>query len=98
MANKGSFKKGDPRPAGAGKKKGTKNKATREVEEVIGRMVEYISDPAHMAQILADCARKTPHVLVNFMGRIAPKDLSINHSGLAETVVLYLPENARDKT
>ena len=87
------FRKGN-----TGRPKGLKNKATREVEEVIGRMVEYISDPVHMAQILSDCAKKTPHVLVNFMGRIAPKDLSINHSGLSETVVLYLPENARDKT
>ena len=46
------FKRGEPRPAHGGRKKGTPNRATQEVRELAQ---EFLSDPAYRQNLMRRC-------------------------------------------
>jgi hypothetical protein len=64
------FKPGNP-----GRPKGAANRETREIRAAIQEMVNYIGEPARLRRILDRVAETNPAALVNFMARVAPKEL-----------------------
>lgn len=57
-ANSGSFKKGQPAPAKAGRPKGTPNRATADVRAAIARLLE--TNAENMTEWLAQVANGIP--------------------------------------
>ena len=64
------FKTGNP-----GRPKGAANRETREIRVAIQEMVNYIGEPARLRRILDRVEETNPTALINFMARVAPKDL-----------------------
>lgn len=67
MANAGAFKKGEKRP-GQGRPKGSTNKATKELKEMI---LEAL-DNAGGAEYLEKQAREKPVAFLALIGRVLP--------------------------
>jgi hypothetical protein len=69
------FEKG--RDKTGGRQKGTQNKITRDIKEVVNKFLEYLTDDK-----IKDIAERVdsvkPEVLINFVSKIAPKDLNIS--------------------
>jgi hypothetical protein len=69
------FEKG--REKTGGRQKGTQNKITRDIKEVVNKFLEYLTDDK-----IKDIAERVdsvkPEVLINFVSKIAPKDLNIS--------------------
>jgi hypothetical protein len=72
---KGQFIEGNK--CGKGRPKGSQNKITRDIKEVINKFLEYLTDDK-----IKDIAERVdsvkPEVLINFVSKIAPKDLNIS--------------------
>jgi hypothetical protein len=65
--------KGSPKTGG--RKKGSRNKMTVEIKEVINKLVNCINND--LDEIYNGVKEDQKNVLVNFLGKIAPKDLNI---------------------
>ena len=61
-----------------GKPKGTLDKNTVEIKTVINKMVQWINDPVRFEEMMINVMESQPHVLVNFLAKIAPKDINLN--------------------
>lgn len=61
------FKKGESRPEGAGRKKGTPNKVARDVKEFL---TELVNDPDCQAAVKAEIMERTPRVMTAFLGTL----------------------------
>jgi hypothetical protein len=59
-----------------GRAKGTPNKLTREVKDVIQRLLNCMTDE-DLKEIYDDLKLNKPETLVGFIGKIAPKDLNV---------------------
>ena len=71
----GQFEKGKSGNP-SGKKPGTLNKDTREIKDVINHLVKALNDGklnSMLEQLLID----KPEAVLSFLGKIAPKDLTI---------------------
>ena len=68
------FKEGNKQ--GAGRPKGSENKFTREVKDVIQRLLNCMTDK-DLQEIYLHLKTEKPETLINFIGKIAPKDLNI---------------------
>ena len=60
-----------------GKPKGTLNKQTREIKEVINHLVSAMSK-GELNDMLKTLFRDKPEAVLGFLAKIAPKDLTIN--------------------
>ena len=75
-----------------GKPKGTLDKKTVEIKEVINKMVQWINDPVRFEEMMINVMESQPHVLVNFLAKIAPKDINLNtdlpkHNPMLENMI-----------
>ena len=77
-------KSGNPR----GKLKGTLSKTNVEIKEVIQKMVNWIDDPERFSKIMLDVAESKPEVLINFLAKVAPKDINLNTDNLTPNPML----------
>jgi hypothetical protein len=66
------FKKGEPRPAGAGRRKGTPNKLPRTLKEDILEAFMKVGG----ADYLVGKARENPTAFMSLLGRVLPTELS----------------------
>lgn len=80
-------KKGDPRDPASGRKKGTPNKTTAEVRQMI---IESLSAVGGV-EYLKEQAVLNPGPYMTLVGKILPKDMSIDMVG-GLTIVLKKPE------
>jgi hypothetical protein len=69
------FKKGESGNK-AGRPKGAENKFTREVKDVIQRLLNCMTDE-DLEEIYLHLKTEKPETLINFIGKIAPKDLNV---------------------
>ena len=60
-----------------GRKKGTKNKITREIKDVINKLLECSTDD-DIKGIYDELRKDKPEVILNFWGKIAPKVLDLS--------------------
>jgi hypothetical protein len=60
----------------AGRPKGSQNKMTRQVKDVINKLLECFTD-ADIKKLYNKLKDKKPDTLINFLARIAPKDLNV---------------------
>lgn len=67
------FKKGEPRPPNAGRKKGTPNKASADLRAAILAAL----DAAGGGQYLAEQAQKNPTAFLALLGKTLPKDIKL---------------------
>ncbi len=58
-----------------GRKKGSLNKMTTDIKAVINKLITCID--GDLNKIYKEVREEDPNVLINFLGRIAPKDLNI---------------------
>jgi hypothetical protein len=70
----GKFEEGNKK--GAGRPKGAENKFTREVKDVIQRLLNCMTDE-DLKEIYTHLKTEKPETLISFIGKIAPKDLNI---------------------
>lgn len=68
----GRFEKGKPRPAAAGRRAGTPNKATRELREMILGALDEAGGQAY----LTEQARENPKAFLSLLGRVLPTTLA----------------------
>mgnify|MGYP000273982914 CR=1 FL=1 len=61
-----------------GRPKGAISKANAEIKEVINNMVNWINEPVRFKEIMLRVAANKTEVLVNFLAKIAPKDINLN--------------------
>ena len=71
-----------------GRPKGCIGKVNAEIREVIQKCVDWINDPEHFDKIMLDVATNNPAVLINFLAKVAPKDLNIEIGQVQENPVL----------
>jgi hypothetical protein len=71
-----------------GRPKGAISKVNSEIKEVISKAVKWINDPERFDQIMSDVAESKPEVLINFLAKVAPKDLNIEVGEKKENPVL----------
>lgn len=88
------FKKGDPRPEKAGRKKGSPNRKTVEIAQVVRAFTDYINE--HSEGILDDLREKNPSALATFLAKVAPKDINLSGTAAPFTVV-ELPKPKNDE-
>jgi len=62
----------------SGKPVGTLNKQTREVKEVINYLVSALKD-GDLDDMLNYLKREKPEAVLNFLSKIAPKDLTVTN-------------------
>ena len=67
------FQKGDPRPSNSGRKKGSTNKATAEIKD----MIRNALDLAGGEECLLSQAKENPTAFLSLIGKIIPKDLNV---------------------
>ena len=81
------FKKGEPRPANAGRKKGSKNLTTIAVKEAILQALENVGG----VKYLENLAEKDPRSFVQLVGKVVPAELKadLGASALQVTVRDY---------
>ena len=60
-----------------GKPRGTLNKENAQIRDVIQKCLNWIDRGDNLNTLLSDVAKNNPSVLLNFLARIAPRDLSI---------------------
>jgi hypothetical protein len=60
-----------------GRQKGTPNKMTIEVKTVVNKILQYINEDDKLQAILDDIKINKPEVYVNFVAKLAPKDLNV---------------------
>lgn len=88
------FEKGKPRPANAGRRKGTPNKATTEIRQFCRSLLE---DPVYQAnlrkKLRALRLHPSVHVIIHHYAYGKPKE-TIKHEGDVPVVTthIYLPE------
>jgi len=68
----------DKPTAGPGRPKGLQNKTNQDIKQLISKTVKWIANKERFEQIMADVAEKKPDVLINFLAKVAPKDLNID--------------------
>lgn len=68
------FEKGNN--LGKGRPEGRPNKLTRQVKDVINKLLECMTDE-DVRLLYDDLKTNKPEVLISFIGRIAPKDLNV---------------------
>jgi hypothetical protein len=61
----------------AGRPKGSKNKMTVEIKAVVDKILNYINDDEQLQVILDDIKNNKPEVYLNFVAKLAPKDLNV---------------------
>lgn len=71
-----------------GRPKGIPNKANQELKKFIENTLEFVNDKERFQTIMANVAEKQPQVFLNFIAKIAPKDLHIHQDNKAENPVL----------
>lgn len=84
------FSKSNPKP-GPGRPKGSINKEKREIHEVIKSLVNYLGDEETLFDLVDEVRKKNPAVLINFLARVAPKDLAISAKDAKPYVIIKLP-------
>ena len=85
------FTKDNPMP-GPGRPKGSENKKTRDIKEVIEYLVDALQDgelDTMLTQLLAD----KPEAVLAFIGKIAPKKLEADVTAKTYTIQVE-PEEA----
>jgi len=75
-----------------GRPKGAISKTNADIKEVINKMVNWINEPEKFEEIMTTVAADKPEVLVNFLAKVAPKDINLNVDEKKENPVL---ENMR---
>ena len=60
-----------------GRPKGAISKTNADIKAVINKAVNWINDPVRFNEIMANVAENQPQVLINFLAKLAPKDLNI---------------------
>jgi hypothetical protein len=92
------FKKGESGNK-AGRPKGAENKFTREVKDVIQRLLNCMTD-GDLEEIYLHLKTEKPETLINFIGKIAPKDLNIGGdlkvSKLSESIERLIDKDNTD--
>jgi hypothetical protein len=78
-----------PKP---GRPKGVPNQINRDIKAVIQHMVDWVGQPDRLSAILEEVAANRPEVLVNFLAKVAPKDISVTNpdGSLTERVVMVV--------
>ncbi len=64
-----TFKKGDPRPKGAGRRKGTPNKRTVEMQGLVRKALEELGGEKYLVEL----GRKEPAVFASLLRRLIPQ-------------------------
>ena len=62
-----------------GRPKGSPNRINREIKDVVNRILENLDDP-RIDKIMIDIMEEKPEAVLSFLGKVAPKDISINKS------------------
>lgn len=70
------FKKGDPRPPGAGRKPGQKNRDGLQLKH----MILTALDNAGGTEYLTQQAKKNPAVFLKLVAQCIPKDIKLGHN------------------
>ena len=72
-----AWPKGKPRPKGAGRKRGTPNKATADVKEAILEAFGRLGGPDYLEKI----GKSHPHVYCTLLGKIVPTEVKAELTG-----------------
>jgi hypothetical protein len=70
------FKKGQSGNP-AGRKAGSENKTTRDIRYIINKILDNVSD-MDIKDILTEIKAEKPEALLSFLGKIAPKKLTVD--------------------
>lgn len=84
------FKKGEPRPARAGRKKGTPNKATVELREMIMNALNRAGGEDYLLKH----SKLTAASFITLLGKILPSDINAKVTG---TINWPLPKTKLDE-
>ena len=69
-----AYPKGKPRPPGSGRRKGTPNKVTKELREMITGALDDVGGQAYLKQQAAE----NPQAFLSLLGRCLPKDVKLS--------------------
>ena len=72
-----SWPKGKPRPAGAGRRKGTPNKVSKDLRGMIEGALEAAGGQDYFERM----AKEQPQAFMGLAGRLLPKDLNVKQTG-----------------
>lgn len=61
-----------------GRPKGALNKENQQIKEVVSTIIEFIQRGENMQTMLNDLMVNKPDVLINFIAKVAPKDIYLN--------------------
>ena len=99
MDNGYTDKDGKFREGNAGRPKGALNKTTRDVKYIIQQVLDNINDN-DIVDIVNQLKQESPKELLSFIGKIAPKDLTIKGefkpSGMAIEIKKLREQNGKD--
>lgn len=80
--------KGRPKPAGAGRKKGTPNKVTGDIRKIIADSL----DLAGGVEYLVEQSKANPGAYMSLVGKVVPKEISASVMA-SVTIVSEFPGN-----
>lgn len=78
-----AFKKGQPRPANAGRKKGTPNKFTRDIKEALLNAFNSVGGETY----LTARARRDPRSFLGLLGKLLPTQVTGKDGGPIDLLV-----------
>lgn len=85
--NNGRFRKGDPRPQGAGRKPGSINKTTRTVKQAIEGAFENVGG----VEWLENLARTDPRTFAVLLAKLVPSDVRFEQPPVFKLVNAVYP-------
>jgi hypothetical protein len=88
-----AFEKGQPRPEGAGRKKGVTNGDTAKLRELILGALDEVGGQSYLAQQ----AYENPNAFMGLIGKVLPKEINADITGESRLVV-QLVRFGDDKT
>ena len=80
-----TFKKGEPRPKGAGRRPGSPNLVTRDLRQ----MVLGALDGAGGMQYLQQQASENPQAFLGLVGRCLPKDVKLTSNLEGDVIIRF---------
>lgn len=71
-----------------GRPKGALNKTNQQIKDVIDKVTTWINDEDRLEQMLANIAESKPEVFLNFIAKVAPKDIHLDIQAKEKNPVL----------